>query len=196
MKRRLTRKQLVWIAAGAAAYVSFIMNGSYFVDRFIRPFEFGELEMTAVLGSLNRTAEWRVTASGVGYRVRARFVQQVGTDSVHAAPLAPLPFQNVAHACGSRSFRQSASACYDTTNLPVSTDVTVARELGTGGEVLREWRGISGDLVAYGRTLSRIDLRLTMPDGYLEMHSDDAQSFRVTSLHVENNGTDVVAYDD
>lgn len=194
MRGKVTRKYVVLFLAGLGAYVAFILNGQYFVDKYILPFEFGEPEMQKVLASLKRSDGWRFTKQDASYHLRFEFERQVGADVIRASLGSPLV--SVASACARRTFRQSASACLDTTSVPLLISGKLERIENGKTEIVRSWEKAPGELAALGRTLRRIELRGRFGSDFIDVRSDDARSFYLYSLDIRDGEHVILDYNE
>lgn len=120
------------------AIAAFVLVSSPFGCHGGPEFEFGEQEMrTAALG------RWHLTFAAGQRRVTLELEQARGTSTAHS----PLALVRAAHACGSRTFVRSASACADVSVLPV-----VGSAIAAGDPI--DGQAVRGSLTVYGTRFS------------------------------------------
>jgi len=81
---------------------------------------------------------------------------------------------------------QSASACVTISELPVEGEVTVTRTQSGETTTLVDAAAVRGNMVVYGESLRGVSVSLQLPAdaGSVELQSDDAQTYTLTSLHM------------
>lgn len=178
---RMTIKSL----AGAVFLFALVVNPAYFG---CGPTEsepnFGEAEMLQSLDAANETGTWDFEVDGVSYELTLSLMQVVGEDVI-AVRHPQSMFASTAHACGSRSFLMSASACVTVTTLQVEGELTLRRvEDGVATELVSN-AAVSGDLTAYGETLRDVSMNLVFGDARtVSLSAEDARTFVLTAFSV------------
>ena len=125
-----------WIAGAIAFGLGSVVNPAYFgcASESVEKFEFGEAEMLELLDEANATGPFEFEDGTDRYRLEVIFTQKPGDDSDESASSSVhAPFAARAYACGSRSFKQSASACITSSTVPLTAQLDLFR-LDVGGE--------------------------------------------------------------
>jgi len=107
----------------------------------------------------NATSPFEIAQPGDDYRLELSLSQLAGED---ADETASAPFVSRAYACGSRSFRQSASACITTSTVPLQARYSLFRVTADGEttEIVRD-RELTGELQIFGNKLGNGKFTLT-----------------------------------
>lgn len=156
---------------------------------------FGEAEMLESLAAVNEAGSWRFSSDGARYELELSLTQSVGEDEL-AAGSAPALLASSAHACGSRTFMQSASACVTTSTLVVEGELSLWRvEDDDTRTVLLDGKPVQGALIAFGETLDQVMLDVSQGSSQLVLESSDARAFAVQSFRADSVGTEGVDID-
>jgi hypothetical protein len=150
----------------------------------IFPFQYGEAEMVAIVDGANRAGPYRFESEGQVYQVSFQVSQQRGDDKVSGLGPSGWAGQAVrqAQACGNRSFLRSASACLDTTEVPVEGALTVTH-VGAGGGVILGDTPARGELRVVGKVLEGATLTLGAGGVFVHvLYKKATDSYRVTSV--------------
>jgi hypothetical protein len=143
-----------WKSLGrtVAFALAFVVNPVFFTG-CARLFGPSEQEAVSLVEAATKGGPYRFTKDGRELEVSFDVRQSVGEDrsSRLASPV------RSASACGSRTFLRSASACLDTTTVPVEGTMTVAV---VGGATLFDHVSVTGNLEISGRSID--DARLTL----------------------------------
>lgn len=150
----------------------------------IFPFQYGEAEMVAIVDGANRAGPYRVESEGQVYQVSFRVSQRPGDDKLSG--LAPSGWSGQAvrqaQACGNRTFLRSASACLDTTEMPVEGALTLTRVGASGGAILGD-APARGELRVIGKVLEGATLTLGAGEVFVHVRYQKATgSYQVTSV--------------
>jgi hypothetical protein len=163
--------------------LAFIVNPGYFAGcgpaDGDEP-EFGEAETLALLERANEMANWELESAGVRYALTLSVSQAAGADD-RTSLRSPSAWRTSAFACGTRRFRQSASACSTRSELVVEGELTL-RELSPTSRTLADRLSVHGQLWTDGHRLLYATLELGSGDNHFILHSDDASSFEVESI--------------
>lgn len=171
-------KNFKWMAIAPIALVCFTMNPAMLTGcsgaSSNKSFGFGEAQMQQlVLGTWQGEA---VSKDGK--------IGQVSLEVKQATKkMALWSWVQSAHACGTRTFIRSASACIDTTEMPVTATMTITQK-GADGQVSTTVNnlGLSGRLMVAGRQMNNAMFSLKGGDVTLNMSSNDGQKFEPGSL--------------
>jgi hypothetical protein len=179
---RVARTVLTAFAASVAFIFVIGLNADFVRQTFFPvEFTFGKAEMMDTLAHVNQTRTWSFMCGQKRCAVDLALSPTPGIDTIRRLTQQRGPLTSVAHACESRSFFQTASACYDTTMLAVQGTVEI-REHPVNVVLLRS--EANGELTARGTSLGRTTLMLRVPGGALEMYSRDAKLFELQTLWV------------
>lgn len=179
------------LAASIAFSLAFVINPAYLgCGPTVEEPNFGEAEMLQCLDAANEIGTWAFTADGVDYEVELSLMQTAGVDVIAWQSDEPY-FARVAHACGSRTFMQSASACTTTTQLVVEGELTLRRIDSTGALEILSSEPVAGDLHSYTTTLAWVGLSLTFGGGSqsLSLSAVDARTFELDDFNATAVGT-------
>lgn len=173
--------------AGFAFALAFIANPALFAAR-CTTFSFGQKDVLLLVDGASRT--YRFESEGAEFEVKLHLAQ--GSDQ-SARWAFPSPVRS-ALACGERSFVKSASACLDTTTVPIEGTLSVER-MGPKAAVIVENLRIVGDLKVMGTKLdnARIELGTLKKKPFATLTMASAKSFDLRELHLDPNDSGKVA---
>jgi len=180
--------------ASAVFFVALALNPGYFgCGTSDNAPNFGETEMLQSLDAANEIGTWTMHVDGVDYEVTLSLIQTAGEDSYASRPTRAL-FGNVAHACGSRTFMQSASACVTRTELIVDGELTLRRVDADGPFDLVSATPVHGSLTSYTTTLGWVALELAFGDANrIALHANDARDYTLASFDADGIGIDAIS---
>jgi hypothetical protein len=118
------------------------------------------------------------TPSAVGYRLEI----DVTPESQASASVPPAWFGAKARACGNRQLLASASACVDSSSMPVRATFTLTRLDEDGERVVAENEMAQGELYVLGLTLSHAEMRLRFAGGDLRFVSNEGRQLGAPAL--------------
>ena len=113
---------------------------------------FGEEEMLDLMDDINEQV-WTFEDGERSYQISFQLTQQSAEEMASV-----LDFMGTAHACGSRSFVASASACIETTSLPMEGTVRISD--GVTDEVIIDEQSIQGEMMVMGHELNNAEVYL------------------------------------
>ena len=185
---RMQRRWLAILGFGVASLMNpALMSGC---SSFIR-FNYGEPEMLALMNRANQDGPYHLQYNGQQYEVTVALQQgtalrRTSQQDVRITPedtILGLAFVPTAHACGKRTFVRAAGACDDTTNMPVEGTITVK---AIAGRVILDSAAIKGTLHAYGTTIYRASLMLTLDQDTFQLTSTDGKTFTEGELKLRS----------
>lgn len=145
---------------GLALLVGFflIANPAYFMacgeTATEAEFQFGEEEMkTEVLGTWTGTVTYADNTTG-----DVTLVLEQGPGATALLPMTTPSWISSAYACGSREFVKSASACIESSSMPLTGTLTLAKD----GSKELDAVAISGRVNVYGVDLDNFDLNVAI----------------------------------
>jgi hypothetical protein len=163
-----------------------VVNPAYFagcVQDESEP-DFGEPEMLELLDAVNEQGRWQFENAGAQYEIEFSLMQAAGADS-HAAARTAMFSGATAHACGSRTFMNSAAACLTVSQLIVEGEFTL-RELAPTPRVVASAVAVTGNLTAPGNHLRSASLDLRFGDSFVTLETRDASTFELQNLHARS----------
>jgi hypothetical protein len=143
--------------------------------------------LVEMLDELNGTASWQFDEDGDTYEVLVELTQQK-KPAASASLRGESRFIAIAHACGSRTFYQSASACTTTYELAVEGTLTL-RRLGTKPETIVSDIALDGSVTEWGG----IQLMFGAT-GYLTLLHNDDGSFAVERFRASGLGRERLSF--
>jgi hypothetical protein len=160
--------------------------------------EFGEAEMLELLDAANEQGRWQLESGGKTYEIELSFMQAAAGapgEQAARAPRRPLEpgslFGTRAHACGTRTFTQRASACVTFTEVPLVGELTV-RELSPTPHVIVDAVEIEARLWTDAHRLLFAYLDFEFEDNRVVLHSPDAESWQLQRVDAMALGEDMV----
>lgn len=154
----MTLRRSRTIFASLAFVFAFSVNPMYLAGCFVETdedFEFGEAEMLTLLETGNDRFDF--AAGGESYSLDLTVTQSAAFAQNDTSP----GLFASAHACGSRTFEQSASACISASSVPVTGTFTLIKTTGGTNVVVAEHVAVRGFLRVYGEKLRYAMLNLT-----------------------------------
>lgn len=185
------------LLAGSAFTLAFVINPAYLgcSSHVEDGPDFGEAEMLTSLDAANEIGDWNFATEGAVYKVELSLMQTRGEDSREADARSHW-FAPVAHACGTRTFMQSASACPDTTRMIVEGGLTLSLLDGSQTTELLGDEDVQGALTVLGDTLQDVVLELRFAHGGLvQLVAPHAEDYRLTQFQGSGLGPDGLAID-
>lgn len=158
----MTLRRARSVFASLAFVFAFSVNPMYLAGCFVETdddFEFGEAEMLTLLESGSGVFEFE--SGGESYSLTLSVAQSA---EVAQNETSPRLFAS-AHACGSRTFEQSASACISSTDMPAAGNFTLIKTTGGTNVVVAEDVAVRGALRVYGKSLRYATLELSFANG-------------------------------
>lgn len=144
-------------------------------------YHFGEAEAVAVLKDAGAHKAYRFSVDGSDYDATLDLRQ--ATKPTPRLSYFPTWVPS-AHACGDRTFVKSASACLDTTRVPVEGTLQIVRVNDPGS---RMERTVLGDLVLEGTRISSASVELFTPSReVVRLTASDAKTFSIASLQLDD----------
>lgn len=167
----MLRKSLAWTLKASAFALTYVVNPAYLTacgdsaedEQDAR----AEAELLANLDEFQEVEAWMfVSKHGESYELKFQLTQSRGDDVGEVSRAASL--MNTAHACGNRTFFQSASACATLYELalegtlsvrrvdsdePVVSDLPVEGRLTNYGELWLNIDGSTEDVVRFSRSV-------------------------------------------
>lgn len=169
------------------APVLFLANPAYLTSCSSGGYEFGETEMHELLDDVN-AHQWEMD----GYTLELDLHQNTGEATARRSVSSLV---SSAHACGNRTFVESAAACIDTTEMGIAgTGWVIDEENQIVAEI-----PITGALIVDGWELTNAVLFLNFLEGeaVLSWHSRDGDTdepqFVVDDFQAEGLGEDTVS---
>lgn len=175
------RSRSVVVALGFV--VAFSVNPAFVAGCTL--FSFGEKEAVSLVPVVGAHRTYELSRGGEGYTL----VVDVRQSRERRASRDEPGLVSSAHACGDRTFVRSASACIDSTTVPVEGTMRLAR---TGSPAPLYDGPVVGELVLFGTTLGEGELRLGRagttdgPDVYIDTR--DAKAFSVKYVAIRDGG--------
>lgn len=144
-------------------------------------YRFGEAEAIAVLKDVGAHKAYRFSVDGADYNATLDLRQAAKpTPRLSHSPT----WVTSAHACGDRTFVKSASACLDTTRVPIEGTLQVVRVDDPGS---RMERTVLGDLVIEGTRASSASVELFTPSReVVRLTSSDAKTFLIENVQMDD----------
>jgi hypothetical protein len=140
-------------------------------------YDFGEPEVVALVDAASHGGPYRFKSDAREVEVSVALSQARGEDTSLAEPL----LVRSALACGHRTFLRSASACLDTTSVPVEGTLTVK---AVAGSIVLDRLPVTGALRVVGTHIRSAELSLTGGPNLVEMRSDDGKTFAVRGMQL------------
>ena len=127
---------------------------------------FGEAEMLDLMTDINGK-EWTFEDNNRSYIISFNLNQQSVEEMASI-----LSIMGSAHACGTRSFIASASACIETTELPMEGTVSITDAVTD--EVIVDELSIQGEMMVFGYELDNasVSLNAETADFWLDLSGD------------------------
>lgn len=188
---KLTLRSL--LGAGVFA-VAFVLNPLYFAGCGASEPEpnFGEAEMLGLYDRVD-TGTWSFETGGSSYELSLVLNRATATVVARAEE----SFTQSAHACGDRTFFQSAAACITVTSVPVVGTVTLVRVVGEPRTTVAENVAIEGSIDVYGDALQNAMMTLTLGETtqLLAFSSPAAMDFELTRVLLTDVGAEALDID-
>jgi hypothetical protein len=179
---------LRWVLGGAILWLTFVVNPGFVAGCADSGDDVDwaavEAELVAELDGVNDIGGWEFPYQDATYEVLLALSQANGEDQSSRAP-GPRAFGSVAHACGRRTFFQSASACDTQVELAVEGSLTL-RRLGEAETT------VASDLPVTGRLYEGGGLELSLAGGgtlSVERNPDNGR-YQLGFFEASNLGTE------
>lgn len=188
------------VVALAAFGLSYVLNPAYLTGcgGASEEFGYGETEMLALLEAVNGDGLPSVTTEdGSVVELELSLTQVAGQDSAAGERAGRRPFSMLAHACESRTFLASASACIVASTVPVDGSLSLRITPPNGAPPIElSDLPVDGDLTVNGRELDNAYLDLTLKEGggHLSFKSDGVGPFAPLRGVVSDLGADGVGF--
>jgi hypothetical protein len=194
----------------AGFFFAFVVNPAYITGCMVSESEpdFGEAEMLALLDAANEQGRWELESDGKTYEIELSLMQKVGSPAASGPEPGYAPrtaweprtalragslWSAPAHACGTRTFTQSASACVTFTEVPLFGELTI-RELSPTPHVVVDALEVEGRLWTDAARLLFAYLDVYLSDDRsgdsITLHSPDATSFELQQVDAMGLGDD------
>ena len=145
-----------------------------------------EAELLQMLDDLNGQGAWQFEHEGDSYEILLELTQQKKPASAATAHRAS-PFIAAAHACGTRTFYQSASACITIYELAVEGTFSL-RRLGAKPETIASDVPLRGTVQNFGEAYLTFGT-----GGDLQLHRANEGSFELDRFMTDNLGKENLA---
>jgi hypothetical protein len=153
-------------------------------------FEFGEAEMLELMDDANVTGPFDIMSGSQRYRLEVSFEQKSGEDADDIATLRRRPvFTARAHACGTRTFMQSAAACLTTSEVPLTATVNLYRIDSAGETQVVHDEAVDGRFYVWGRKLTNARIESNSSEMgssrlQLSLVSSDGKTFKLAHFRI------------
>lgn len=141
-------------------------------------FTFGEAEMLELVDSIN-SQTWTIAHEDGDFELEIALSQSM--DEIVKSH--SLDMLSAAHACGERVFFAEASACLESTILPLEGVIRIT-DYDTQTIIYEELL-VDGNMYVYGYELTNAEIALSNENTYIQFYSGDGLGFSLDYLELD-----------